>query len=132
MQRAKVQTRAMVNKEMEKKHQLRVGITPANNTATANVNSENGKKTSITLNEAKKKGRERSSQNSSAKSSDDDTIVKDIYQNVSDDFHLKFDFFFSWWFSSGISIIIDCIFFGIVSFGFRRWVRCTVNVAKLV
>lgn len=73
----------MVNKEMEKKQQLRLGSTPiTTNTATATVaavpvNGENGKKATITLNEAKKKGR------SSAKSSDDDTVVKDIYQNVS-------------------------------------------------
>lgn len=71
----------MVNKEMEKKQQLRLGSTPITiNTATVAavpVNGENGKKATITLNEAKKKGR------SSAKSSDDDTVVKDIYQNVS-------------------------------------------------
>lgn len=41
------------------------------------TNDENGKKTTITLNEAKKKAR------NSATRSTNDVLVKDIYQNVS-------------------------------------------------
>lgn len=88
----------MEKKNVDKKEQqqrLRVGQTPISNDMA-------NKKTALTLNEAKKKGRERSSQNVSSKSSDDDTIIKDIYQNVSifrviyyEFYHFGYDFFFS-------------------------------------
>lgn len=60
----------MVNKDIESKQQARdkVGLTS---------NDDNGKKTTITLNEAKKMAR-----NSAAKSINE-MSVKDIYQNVS-------------------------------------------------
>lgn len=80
----------MEKKNVDKKElqqRLRVGQPPASNDMA-------NKKTALTLNEAKKKGRERSSQNSSAKSSDDDTIVKDIYQNVSGNLLEILEFFF--------------------------------------
>lgn len=58
----------MVNKEIQNKQKTKIGTTP---------NDENGKKSPITLNDAKKKAR-----NSANKSTNDD-LVKDIYQNVS-------------------------------------------------
>lgn len=62
----------MVNKDTQSKPQTRakVGVISTD---------ENGKKPTITLNEAKKKAR--SSASRSTKS--DDVMVKDIYQNVS-------------------------------------------------
>lgn len=58
----------MVNKDLKNKQQTKMGITQ---------NDENGKKTAITLNEAKKKAR------NSATKSTNEVLVKDIYQNVS-------------------------------------------------
>lgn len=61
----------MVNKDLNKKQ--------TNKTITMDItpNDENGKKTAITLNEAKKKAR------NSATKSTNEVLVKDIYQNVS-------------------------------------------------
>lgn len=78
----------MEKKNVDKKEQqqrLRVGQAPI-------IIEAASKRTALTLNEAKKKGRERTSQNSSVKSSDDDIIIKDIYQNVST-FRNNFCFF---------------------------------------
>lgn len=58
----------MVNKDLQNKQQTKMGITQ---------NDEHGKKTAITLNEAKKKAR------NSATKSTNEVLVKDIYQNVS-------------------------------------------------
>lgn len=71
-QRAKIRTRAMVNKDFDKKQQQRkkLGIVSSD---------ENSKKSSISLNEAKKKAREKNQRSPAA---DDDILVKDIYQNV--------------------------------------------------
>lgn len=60
----------MVNKDLQAKQAAKA------NTAVT-TNEENGKKTPITLNEAKKKAR------SSASKSTNEVLVKDIYQNVS-------------------------------------------------
>lgn len=59
----------MVNKDTQGQQQTKA--------LKSNVMPSNGKKPNITLNEAKKKGR-----NSSTKSTND-AVVKDIYQNVS-------------------------------------------------
>ncbi|XP_055298370.1 histone deacetylase 6 isoform X3 [Sitodiplosis mosellana] len=71
-QRSKIQTRAMVNKDLQNKQQAQ-----ANNISAAATTAEgNGKKSQITLNEAKKKAR------NSATKSTHETLVKDIYQNA--------------------------------------------------
>lgn len=75
-QRSKVQTRAMVNKDLEKKEQQR------NRIGFVAENMENGKKSSITLTEAKQKAREKKQRQPESKSCNSEVPVKDIYQNV--------------------------------------------------
>lgn len=75
-QRSKVQTRAMVNKDFEKKQQQRSRI------GFVATNMENGKKSSITLTEAKQKAREKKQRQPESKSCNSEVPVKDIYQNV--------------------------------------------------
>lgn len=60
----------MVNKDLQKQqpNRTKMNTTP---------NDENGKKSTITLNEVKKKAR------NSATRSSNEILVKDIYQNVS-------------------------------------------------
>lgn len=72
----------MVNKELEKKQQqrTRIGIVAAKPNENGKKLTENGKKSSITLTEAKQKGREK--KDNQQQSSDSDDLVKDIYQNV--------------------------------------------------
>lgn len=100
-QRAKIQTRAMVNKD------------------TQNKTEENGKKSAITLNEAKKKAR------NSATRSNNDVLVKDIYQNVSEfiDFFLLFSIFNFYFCTFSPTKKIDSD---------RRLAHSERNVAKLV
>lgn len=78
-QRAKIQTRAAVNKNIQNnKCAEPPPKTKLNGTATMNNEQENGiKKPTITLNEAKRKAR------NSATKSTNEILVKDIYQNVS-------------------------------------------------
>ncbi|XP_031628963.1 histone deacetylase 6 isoform X2 [Contarinia nasturtii] len=66
-QRAKIQTRAMVNKDIQSQQAK---------TMPSNELQATGKKPNITLNEVKKKAR------SSASKSTNETVVKDIYQNA--------------------------------------------------
>lgn len=75
-QRAKIQTRAAVNKNLpnNKRQELKA---KTNNITTMNNEENTNKKVSITLNEAKRKAR------SSATKSTNEILVKDIYQNVS-------------------------------------------------
>lgn len=79
-QRAKIQTRAAVNKNIptSKRQELKPK-TSTNGISTMNNTDENGshKKSTITLNEAKRKAR------NSATKSTNEILVKDIYQNVS-------------------------------------------------
>lgn len=58
----------MVNKDLQAKAKI---------SGTVPIEDKNGKKTAITLNEAKKKAR------NSATKSTNEILVKDIYQNVS-------------------------------------------------
>lgn len=110
-QRAKIRTRAMVNKDLQNKQTNKTKIGPT-------TNDENGKKTTITLTEAKKKAR------NSATKSTNEVLVKDIYQNVS--VFMRFDFFFhlNWIFQQRKK---KCFH------GFHRhWVHCAQNAVKLV
>lgn len=74
-QRSKIQTRAMVNKETLKKQPPQTQQ-PAKNMVTDPTTC---KKATITLTEAKRKAREK---NHSAKTTHNEILVKDIYQNV--------------------------------------------------
>lgn len=69
-QRAKIQTRAKVIQNKQHEPKTKTNISTMNN-------EENGKKSTITLDEAKRKAR------NSATKSTNEILVKDIYQNVS-------------------------------------------------
>lgn len=66
----------MVNKDLEKKQQQqsRIGFVA--------TNMDDGKKSSITLTEAKQKAREKKQQQPESKSCNSEVPIKDIYQNV--------------------------------------------------
>lgn len=64
----------MVNKDLQNKQQAKAKF------GVVSTTEDNGKKSTITLNEAKKKAR------NSATKSTNEILVKDIYQNVSNFF----------------------------------------------
>lgn len=72
----------MVNKDLQNKQQSKAKFGVVSTTT-----EDNGKKSTITLNEAKKKAR------NSATKSTNEILVKDIYQNVSNLIGILFSFF---------------------------------------